>query len=160
MSDDWPIVIEGPEQAKVDSTLADAGLAPVVGVRSYQVFRASKAMITDGKGWTYHHHVDMACWKGRLYVGWNSCERDEDVWPSRELYSTSVDGVTWEDPAELFPQGVSTALRMYFFVAPNGRMLAIAGLRTSRENVEENKKAGLVVREIREDHTLGEVFVL
>jgi hypothetical protein len=49
---------------------------------------------------------------------------------------------------------------MYFFLALNGRMLAIAGLRTSTEDVEENKKAGLVVREIRDDHTLGDVFVL
>jgi hypothetical protein len=49
---------------------------------------------------------------------------------------------------------------MYFFLSPNGRMLAIAGLRTSTQDVEENKKAGIVVREINEDHTLGEVFVL
>src|SRR4051794_39386491 len=157
-----PIMIEGDEQARVDPALANAGLPPAVGVQSFQVFRASKAVpkMTDGRGWTYHHHVDMAIWRGRLYVGWNSCERDEDVWPSRELYSTSVDGVTWTDPAELFPQGVSTALRMYFFLAPNSRMLAIAGLRTSRENVEENKKAGVVVREIRDDHTLGDTFLL
>ena len=87
------------------------------------------AEITDQKGWTYHHHVDMACWRGRLYVGWNSCERDEDVWPSRELYSASVDGMSWSDPQEMFPQGVSTPLRMYFFHATNGRMFMIAGLR-------------------------------
>ena len=156
------IEIQGSEQSLVDPTLADAGLPPAVGVQSYQIFRASKAIpeITDRKGWTYHHHVDMACWRGWLYVGWNSCERDEDVWPSRELYSTSIDGVHWTDPVELFPQGISTALRMYFFLAPNGRMLAIAGLRTSTDDIEENKKAGLVVREIRKDHTLGDVLLL
>jgi hypothetical protein len=157
-----PVIIEGPEQLQVDPTLADAGLPPAVGVRSFQVFRASKAVpqVTDGKGWTYHHHVDMACWKGRLYVGWNSCERDEDVWPSRELYSTSLDGRTWTDPVELFPQGVSTPLRMYFFRGSNDRMLAIAGHRTDTADTSEDRKWPLVVREIRADHTLGEVFIL
>ena len=118
-----PLIIEGPEQSLVDPTLADAGLPPAVGVQSFQVFRASKAVpeITDGKGWTYHHHVDMACWKGRLYVGWNSCERDEDVWPSRELYSTSLDGRTWQrlpfpEPTDL------TSVR-----ALDGRTATVAG---------------------------------
>ncbi|HEX3357284.1 MAG TPA: hypothetical protein VHS31_09960 [Tepidisphaeraceae bacterium] len=157
-----PIDIEGPEQSRVDPTLADAGLPPAVGVQSYQVFRASRAVpeMTDGRGWTYHHHVDMACWRGRLYVAWNSCEQDEDVWPSRELYSTSTDGIEWPAPRELFPQGVSTPLRMYFFLAPNGRMLVIAGLRADREDTDEDKKGGIVVREIFADHQLGDVFTL
>ena len=44
-----PIIIEGPEQSLVDPALADAGLPPAVGVQSFQVFRASKAVpeITD-----------------------------------------------------------------------------------------------------------------
>jgi hypothetical protein len=157
-----PIIINGPEQSLVDPALPDAGLPPVVGVRSFQVFRASKDVpeLSDGRGWTYHHHVDIACWRGRLYVGWNSCERDEDVWPSRELYSTSSDGQTWSEPAELFPQGASTPLRMYFFHAPNGRMLAIAGLRPNTCDTSEDSKGGLVVREIRADHQLDEVFTL
>ena len=72
---DVPIIIEGGEQSRLDPTLPDGGLQPYPGVQSYQVFRASRDVpqLTDGKGWTYHHHVDMACWKGRLYVGWNSC---------------------------------------------------------------------------------------
>lgn len=157
-----PLVIEGPEQSMVDPALADGGLPPVVGVQSHCVFRASRDVpqICDGKGWTYHHHVDMACWNGRLYVGWNSCEKDEDIWPSHELYSTSSNGVEWSEPAELFPQGVSTALRMYFYLASNGRMLAIAGLRTDHFDTSEDRKGPLVVREIRPDHTLGEVFTL
>src|SRR4051812_49219797 len=156
-----PIVIQGPEQSLVDPTLADGGLPPAVGVQSFCVFRASKAVpeITDQKGWTYHHHVDMACWKGRLYVGWNSCERDEDVWPSRELFSTSDDGRRWESPQELFPQGVSTPLRMYFYHA-HGRMLAIAGARLDTSDTSEDRKGPLVVREIRANHTLGDVYTL
>jgi hypothetical protein len=154
--------IDGPEQSLVDPALPDAGLPPAIGVRSYCVFRASKVVpeLTDGRGWTYHHHVDMACWRERLYVGWNSCERDEDVWPSRELYSTSIDGITWSDPQEMFPQGVSTPLRMYFFRAPNGRMLVIAGLRADIDKTSEDRKGGLVVREIRPTHSLGDIFTL
>jgi len=156
------IYIDGPEQSLVDPALPDGGIPPAIGVRSYCIFRASNAVpeITDGRGWTYHHHVDMACWRGRLYVGWNSCERDEDVWPSRELFSTSVDGANWADPREMFPQGVSTPLRMYFFRAPNGRMLLIAGLRGDIAKTSEDRKGGLVVREIRADHSLGDVFTL
>ena len=151
---DVPIVITGPTQ--VDQ------LPRAKGVENIEIFRASREspQTSDGKGWTYHHHVDMGCWKGRLYVAWNSCEKDEDVWPSRELYSTSSDGRKWSEPAELFPQGVSTAQRMYFFQAPNGRMLAIAGLRTSTDAVAEAKKGGMVVREIAADHSLGRVFTL
>src|SRR5438093_8627888 len=140
-----PIVIEGPEQSLLDPSLADGGLPPAVGVQSYCVFRASKAVpeLTDGRGWTYHHHVDMACWRGRLYVAWNSCERDEDVWPSRELYSTSIDGRSWSDPVELFPQGVSTPLRIYFFVVPTGRMLAIAGLGVDQQMTADAQQGEL-----------------
>src|SRR5262249_45129878 len=46
------------------------------------------------------------------------------------------------------------------FHAPNGRMLAIAGLRVSREKTSEKTKGPLVVREIRSDHSLGPVFTL
>jgi sialidase-like protein len=159
---DDPIHIDAPELAKLDNALPDGGLPPVVGVRNIQVFRASRDALelSDGKGWTYNHHQDMACWKGRLYVAWTNGEVDEDVWPSREVYSTSEDGVTWSPPCELFPQGVSTSLRMYFFHAPNGRMLVIAGQRVSEEKLNEQTKRGAVVREIRADHSLGDVFTL
>src|SRR5438552_10163299 len=155
-----PIRIDAP--AKITSTLPDGGLPPVVGVRNIQVFRATRDVpeMSDGKGWTYNHHMDMACWKGRLYVAWTNGEKDEDVWPAREVYSTSEDGMKWDPPRELFPQGVSTSLRMYFFHAPNGRMLVIAGQRVSREKLKEENKAGAVVREIRVDLTLGDLFTL
>lgn len=158
----YPLYIDGPEQAKVDPALPDAGLPPAVGVQSWQVFRSSRDVpeLSDGRPWSYRHHVDMACWKGRLYIGFNSCEKDEDVWPSVEQYCTSLDGATWSKPAELFPMGVSTCLRMYFFIAPNGRMLAIAGLRVNTEDTDEYRKGGIVVREIYADHRLGEVYTL
>ena len=157
-----PIVIQGPEQARLDLSLPDGGLPPVVGVENIQVFRASRAKpeLTDDRGYTYNHHVDMACWKGRLYVAWSSGEKDEDTWPWHEVYSTSSDGVAWSAPAELFPQGVSMPLRMYFFHAPNGRMLAIAGLRRGETRLTDKNRDTLVVREILPDHTLGPYFTL
>jgi hypothetical protein len=163
MQPDPPIIIEGDEQSRLDPARPDGALAPAVGVHSYQVFRASRDVpeLTDGNGWTYHHHVDMAAWQGRLYVGWNSCERDEDVWPSRELYATSDDGRSWSEPTELFPQGMSTPLRMYFyFASETRRMLAIAGARIDTANTDEERKGPLVVREIGTDHTLGDVYTL
>src|SRR6185369_6104685 len=69
-------------------------------------------------------------------------------------------GRTWTQPQEMFPQGVSTPLRMYFFHSSNGRMLVIAGLRVDTKDTDEDTKNALVVREIRADHTLGEVFTL
>jgi hypothetical protein len=157
-----PIRIDGPEQSRLDFSSPDGGLPPAVGVRNIEVFRATRSVpgLADGKGWTYNHHVDMACWKSRLYVSWTSGEKDEDTWPWHELYSRSLDGEHWSAPAELFPQGVSTPLRMHFFLATNGRMLAVAGLRLGLTKLNEKLKGPLVVREILANHTLGSIFTL
>lgn len=112
----------------------------------------------DALGWTYHHHPDLACWKGRLYLAWNASERDEDTWPSRELYASSLDGQHWSEPRELFPQGTSTPLRMYFYHSPEGRMFALAGKRVSHEPTREATKGPLLARELYADHTLGPLF--
>jgi len=156
------IVIDAPELAKINWDLPTGGLPVQPGLETYEVFRSNKEHpeLADGRGWTYQHHPDIAVWHGRLYVGWESGERDEDVWPSRELLSSSRDGKTWSKPIDMFPQGVGTALRMYFSHAPNGRMLIIAGLRENENKLNERKKGGLVVRELKADQSLGEVFVL
>ncbi len=158
------IVVDGADPSRLIPDTSDGGLLPLANVWSRCVFRATRAperAADDHLGWTYHHHVDMACWCRRLYVGWNTCERDEDVWPSRELFSSSTDGRIWTAPAELFPMGLSTPLRMYFFYSQsNAKMLVIAGQRLSTADTDEDTKAGLIVREIRPDHTLGEVFIL
>ena len=45
--------------------------------------------------------------------------------------------MNWTPPAEVFPQGVSTALRMYFYHAPNGRYSADPNyFATARTSVE------------------------
>jgi hypothetical protein len=157
-----PLRIDAPELTKLNFELSTGGLPIAPGLETYTVIRSDSEHPerAEGLGWTYQHHPDIAAWHGRLYVGWNSCQRDEDTWPSRELYSSSTDGKTWAKPQEMFPQGVSTPLRMYFFLAPNGRMLVIAGLRVSRERTSERTKGPLVVRELRVDHSLGDVFTL
>jgi hypothetical protein len=156
----------GEDQKALSFKTPDGGLAPVVGVETVQVFRSSHDTPTPvkvgegGSAWTYNHHTDMAVWKGKFYLAWTNGQKDEDIWPSHEVYATSDDGSTWSEPKELFPQGVSTSLRMYWFKAPNGRMLVIGGLRTGTEKLEEAKKGGLVVREVLADHNLGPVYTL
>jgi hypothetical protein len=159
---DEPLRIDAPALAKLDFKLSTGGLPVAPGLETYTVCRSDREHpeSAEGLGWTYQHHPDIAAWHGRLYVGWNSCQRDEDTWPSRELISSSADGRTWSKPAEMFPQGVSTALRMYFFHAPNGRMLVIAGLHADDKNDGEKVTGGIVVRELRADHSLGDVFTL
>ena len=159
---DEPLRIDAPELATLNFDLSTGGLPIVPGLETYTVCRSDKEHpeTAEGLGWTYQHHQDIAAWHGRLYVGWNSCERDEDALPSRELISWSAKGRTWSKPAEMFPQGVSTPLRMYFFLAPNRRMLVIAGLRVGRADLTERDKGPLVVRELEADHTFGEVFTL
>src|SRR6185437_12203557 len=142
-----PLIITGVIRATPDLPLADGG-------RNIEVFHAVK------DGWTYNHHVDLAAWNGRLYLAWDSCEKDEDVGISRELYSTSADGFAGSMPAELFPKGASTALRMYFYYARNGTMLALAGMRLSADTTADIKQGGLIVRQIDADRSLGEVFTI
>ena len=157
-----PIVITAPELAHLNFSNSTGGLRVADGLETFTVVRANKENpeAADGRGWTYQHHPDLAAWHGRLYVGWNSCERDEDVWPSRELISSSSNGRAWSKPVEMFPQGISTPLRMFFFLAPNGRMLVIAGLRINHEKLLEKNKGSLIVRELKVNHTLGEIFTL
>lgn len=157
-----PIQIDAPEQRQLDLTKTDGGLLPVRGAQNFGVFRASKTKpaLAEGKGYAYNHHPDLAVWHGKFYVAWDSGQKDEDTWPARELYSTSPDGREWSGPQELFPEGVSVPMRLYFYLAPNGRMLAFAGLRLDHAKTDEDTKGPLVVREIKPDHTLGPVHTL
>ena len=71
----WKVVQRG-----LVSTLVGYLVLILSAAATFVVLRADKEHPeqSDGVGWTYHHHPDIACWKGRLYVGWNSCQRDED----------------------------------------------------------------------------------
>jgi hypothetical protein len=156
------IRIVAPELKNLNFDLSTGGLKVASGLETYLVIRSNREHpeLAEGLGWTYQHHPDIAVWHGRLFVGWNSCQMDEDTWPSRELISSSVNGKDWTKPTEMFPQGVSTPLRMYFYLSPNRRMLLIAGLRKNQERTKERDKNSLVVREILADHSLGNIFTL
>lgn len=157
-----PLQIDAPEQKRIDLTRTDGGLVPVARAENYGVFRASLAEpeLAEQKGYTYNHHPDLAVWHGRFYIAWDSGQKDEDTWPARELYSTSENGRDWSASSELFPEGLTTPMRLYFFHAPNGRMLAFAGLRIDHAKTDEDTKGPLVVREIQPDHALGAIFTL
>ena len=157
-----PIIIRVDEQRRFDAKLPDGGLKPAVGVANIQIFRACRTRpdLSDQDGWTYAHHQDLACWKGRLYAAWAMTPKDEDVPPYKVVYATSTDGFTWSTPTDLFPREITWSSRFMFFRASNGRMLAFCAGKTSDGPVTEANKKSLLVREITADHRLGPVFTL
>lgn len=155
-----PLVYEGP--ALPDPKSPDGRLRYSPGVQNIQVYRANRKSSAlfrtaqgDAPGWTYHHHVDMACWRGRLYVAWGTTPKDEDVLPYRILFSSSGDGFTWTEPRDLFPPGNVRASRFYFFRATNQRLLVFAGGSYPAEVWSGTEKATLLVRELKADQLPG-----
>jgi hypothetical protein len=159
---DDPLRIEGDESAHLSDKYCDGGIPPLVGVQNFQVFRASRTRpdLTGDKGWTYNHHIDICCWKGKLYIAWTNGEKDEDTWPAHEVFSTSTDGVNWSTPRELFPFGLTNPLRMYFYHTANGKMLAIDARRITHDKIDDVAAGGVVVRELQADGSLGPVYTL
>ena len=156
------INVYGDEQARLDLNLPDGGLKPVVGVHNVQIFRSSRAQPELGAGdaWTFAHHQDMACWKGRLYVAWERAPVWEEQATARICYATSTDGFNWSAPSDLFPREFAWPFRFYFYRATNGRMLAFCAGKTGEVAVVETSKTVLLVREISADHRLGKVYTL
>lgn len=157
------IIVKSDEPGRLNLALPDGGIMPVPGVLNLQIFRASKDApnLSDGDGWTYAHHMDLAVWKGRIYAAWNMTLKDEDRPPSKVVYSTSSDGLNWEKPADLFPREWAWACRFYFYLASNNRMLAFCAAKSNNDGkISEDKKSVLLVREIKADHGLGDVYTL
>jgi len=159
LNKNFPIIVMGDEQRQVNFDLQDGGLKPIVGVHNIQIYRAhiSNYGTSQEERWTYNHHHDLAAWKGRLYAAWATTPKDEDVPPYRVVYATSKDGFHWSDPVDLFPEKLAWASRYYFFHAGNDRMLALC---PAVLNDTTTNNPNLLVREIKADHSLGEVFTL
>jgi len=159
---DTVIQISADEQKQINLALPDGGLPPLTGVLNLQLLRTTRdePQLADGDGWTYAHHMDLAEWRGRLYAAWNMTEKDEDVPPSKVVYATSLDGIEWSKPADLFPRELAWACRFYFYHTRNDRMLAFCAARLGDGIVTEDLKSVLLVREILPDHRLGAVFTL
>ena len=160
-----PLLYDGP--GLVDPKAPDGRLIYSPGVQNFQVYRASRkpapffrTVEGDQPGYTYNHHMDIACWKGRLYVAWDMSRTGEDNPPCHLVYSTSTDGMTWSDPQHLYPFNKGWHSRFYFFRASNDRMLAFASGPYPTDNISESEKKTLLVREITADHRLAEIFTL
>ena len=147
---------------------ADGGLRPVVGVHNIQVYRANRTAPThaDGLTDTYLHAPMLAYWQGRYWIEYLSGPRSEHEPPCATSLTSSADGLTWDAPRVVFPafalpDGSATLShqRMGFYVAPDGRLLALGfhGLHPSPNN---GTGIGRVVREIYADGRFGPIFFI
>ncbi|MHC4659212.1 MAG: sialidase family protein, partial [Planctomycetota bacterium] len=150
-----------------DKTAADGKLMYSPGVQNIQVSRANRkhppafpAGTENEKGWTYQHHVGMGEWKGKLYGIWDMTHVGEDNPPVRVVYATSDDGFNWTPPKDLYPFNKAYNSRFYFFHSSNDRMLVFASGWYETDNVAEDRKIRLYVREITADHKLGKIYTL
>lgn len=161
-SPELPVRYLGPQLAKPNSP--DGGMPYSPGVQLFEIARADRdpEAPNGSDGMTYQHHMDMACWNGRLYSVWDRSPRDEDTVPCHVMYSTSTDGVNWDAPKHLFPPNEAWNLRFHFYLASNGRMLAFACRPVPFDGPKffETHKTSMLVREILADHSLGPIFTL
>jgi hypothetical protein len=161
-SAEMPVQYIGP--GLPDANAPDGRLMYSPGVQNIQIYRGNRkpnAFFGDGPGYTYHHHIDLACWKGRFYAVWDMSPIHEDTFPCRLVYSTSSDGFNWTEPKDLYPANEAWNLRFYFFRASNDRMLVFAaGPRKNIKRMNEAMKTVMLVREITADHKLGEIYTL
>ncbi|GLB49613.1 glycoside hydrolase family protein [Neptunitalea lumnitzerae] len=159
-------------------------LTPAVGVHATQVMRASREHPekADGFGWTYNHAPNMAYWNGTFYLQYLSNPVGEHIPPGQTFLVTSKDGENWSKPQVLFPmyhipdgwkkedvEGESKNLdavmhqRMGFFVSSEGRLLTLAyyGIAMDKkDDPNDGKGIGRVVREIYKDGTFGPVYFI
>lgn len=146
----------------------DGGLRPVVGVHNQQVYRASRTAPThlDGLKHTYLHQPVLAYWQGRFYLEYLSGPVNEHDNPTDTSLTTSVDGLAWEPPRTIFPaiklpdgSFTITHQRMGFYVAPNGKLLALA-FHGRSPSPNDGTGVGRVVREIRADGSFGPIHFI
>lgn len=159
----------------IDPNSHEAGIRPAIGTHHYQILRANRAHpeFAEGSGWTYNHAPNIAYWNDTFYVEYLSNPIDEHVAPGQTLMATSKDGVTWSQPAIVFPpyeapagvalpegtHGYMMHQRMGFFVAPSGRLLVLA-FYGHAEDPFETGGIGRVVREAYKDGTYGPIHFL
>ncbi|KAA0994233.1 six-hairpin glycosidase [Dyadobacter sp. UC 10] len=159
-------------------------LSPVIGAHAYQTFRANR---TDFGGdsalsWTYNHAPMLAYWKGTFYLNYLSNPVGEHIPPGQTLLQTSKDGTSWTVPKVIFPPykipdgttkkgypGTAKNLyavmhqRMGFYVSKNGKLLTLGYYGISldaKDDPNDGNGIGRVVREIREDGSLGPIYFI
>ncbi len=160
-----PFVFTGAERAE---STADGGLRPVVGVQNIQIYRANRThpANTDKLGHTYFHQPMLAWWRGRFYVEFLSNPVGEHQGAGSTWLTSSADGVAWDEPRVIFPpftlpDGTPTLAhqRMGFYVAPDGRLLALAFYGKAPEP-NDGTGIGRAVREVHADGSLGPIYFI
>ena len=116
----------------------------------------------------------LAYWKGRFHLEYLSDPVGEHQPPGHTLLTRSIDGMHWEKPKVIFPvytvpddahpdlPAQSQAImhqRMGFYVAPDGRLLAL-GFYGLLPAPNDGHGIGRVVREVYEDGTCGPIYFL
>ncbi|MBI5425264.1 MAG: exo-alpha-sialidase [Opitutae bacterium] len=160
-----PFVFTGAERAE---STADGGLRPVVGVQNIQIYRANRThpANSDKLGHTYFHQPMLAWWRGRFYVEFLSNPVGEHQGAGSTWLTSSADGIAWDEPRVIFPpfdlpDGTPTLAhqRMGFYVAPDGRLLALAFYGKLPEP-NDGTGIGRAVREVHADGSLGPIYFI
>ena len=160
-----PLVYQGALDV---ANSADGALRPVVGVHNIQVYRANRTASAHADGLTDTYvHAPMLChWRGHFYIEYLSGPRAEHEDPCATSLTRSADGITWEAPRVVFPafelpDGSKTIAhqRMGFYVAPDGRLLAL-GFYGKHPSPNDGTGIGRAVREIKEDGTCGPLYFI
>ena len=160
-------------------------LPSLMGVHNIQIMRANKEfpMLAEGYGWTYNHAAMIAYWNGSFYVNYLSNPDGEHIPPGQTYLQTSKNGYVWEFPRVLFPtyripdgtvkegvEGIAKDLdavmhqRMGFYVSPKSNRLFALGYYGICLNIKDKpndgRGIGRVIREIRKDNSLGDIFFI
>ncbi len=167
-----------------DPNTHDGRLSPVVGVHNIQILRSNREnpSIYNGNGWTYNHQPMMAYWNGKFYVHYLCDPSDEHVPPSHTMLQTSEDGYHWTAPVVLFPEydvpegytkegrsDVAHQLkaimhqRVGFYVSSEGCLIAMGNYGVAmdrKDDPNDGNGIGRVVREIKEDGSLGPIYFI
>lgn len=152
----------------------DGGLSPIIGVHNIQIMRADRENPDVARNimpWTYNHQPMMAYWKGRFWVHYLSDPQSEHVPPSQTFLQTSTDGYHWSSPTTLFPDYGNDMMavmhqRVGWYVSSEKtgkKLLAIGSYGlcpTPKSDPNDGNGIGRVVREVKEDGSLGPVFFL
>jgi hypothetical protein len=156
---------------RVDHRAHDGQLRPAIGIESFQVLRANRTHpeLADNFGWTYNHAPMIVYWNGRFWVEYLSNPVGEHIAPGQTFLTSSADGRHWEIPKVAFPiyklqppDPPGTAMmhqRMGFFIAPDGRLLALAFYGHAPDPFGPGG-IGRVVREVHKDGSLGPIYFL
>ena len=165
-----------------DKNFFDGKLPHAMGIHHYQVYRAnrSESIENDKVGWTYNHQPFLAYWKDNFYVQYLSNVVQEHDPPGKTQIVKSKDGRHWDKPIVVFPEytlpeidyeglhvdaGMKSVMhqRMGFYVSPDGKLLTSAFYgysSTPRNSPNAGNGLGRVIREIKEDGSLGPIYFI